>query len=364
MFNNLLEGTKVLELASVLAGPSVGMFLAELGAEVLKVENPNEGGDVTRSWRLKNEEFNDGRSAYFCSVNWGKESILIDLKKSKQKKELLKLISITDVLICSFKYSDAKKFGLNYDELKEINSSLIQINITGFSNQPKRVGYDAVVQAESGWWYMNGEKNKSGHKIPVALVDVLAAHQAKEAVLAALIYREKNNGKGCELTVSLMDSALAALVNQASNYLVAGHDPKPIGSEHPNIVPYGSTFMCKDGIEIMLAIGSDKQFASLCHILKISPSPDFESNKIRVKNKSAVLKFLARAIKKHKSSILYLELEQNFIPAGIVKPVSKALEEAPMHMILNDVDSGIKGVRSVVFANRKDLKAPPTLPTK
>src|SRR6478609_11070071 len=166
---------KVLELASVLAGPSVGQFFAELGAEVIKVENLKSGGDVTRTWKVSGEKEGD-LSAYFCSCNWGKKSIAVDLSSKEGKEIVQKLASKSDVVIASYKPGDAEKLGVAYEQLNNINPKLIYGQITGYGSDNNRVGYDAVIQAESGFMDMNGERGGDPLKMPVALIDVLAAH--------------------------------------------------------------------------------------------------------------------------------------------------------------------------------------------
>jgi len=178
----MFQDLKVLELASVLAGPSVGQFFAELGAEVIKVENSKTGGDVTRTWKSANEQTDD-RSAYFCSVNWGKKSIALDLTSNEGKAIIQKLAAKSDIIIASYKPGDAEKLGVEYAQLIAGNPKLIYGQITGYGSDNDRVGYDAVLQAESGFMDLNGEKNGSPTKMPVALIDVLAGHQLKEGLL-------------------------------------------------------------------------------------------------------------------------------------------------------------------------------------
>ena len=179
-----------MELASVLAGPSVGQFFAELGAEVIKIENPATGGDVTRSWKSAGEDTDD-RSAYFCSCNWGKKSVLIDLGDAGHRQKFYKLVETADIVIASYKPGDAEKLKVDYDSLSKINPRLVYGQITGYGLSDDRVGYDAVIQAESGFMDMNGYPQSDPLKLPVALIDVLAAHQLKEALLVALLNREK-----------------------------------------------------------------------------------------------------------------------------------------------------------------------------
>src|SRR5690606_17028566 len=209
----------VLELASVLAGPGVGQFFAELGAEVIKVENLRTSGDVTRSWKLKDEKTDD-RSAYFCSANWGKQSIAVDLTHVTGRDIVHRLARRADIVIASYKPGDAEKLGVDYASLSALNPRLIYGEISGYGQDNPRVGYDAIIQAEAGFMSMNGEPGGPSLKMPVALVDILAGHQLKEGLLVALMERTRT-GAGRRVSVSLIDAAIASLANQATIYLVS-----------------------------------------------------------------------------------------------------------------------------------------------
>nr|HPH47267.1 CoA transferase [Chryseolinea sp.] len=182
----MLHNIKVIELASVLAGPSVGQFFAELGADVIKIENLKTRGDVTRSWKGSGEQ-TDERSAYFCSVNWGKRSLAVDLTKKEGREIIHKLVTQADIVIASYKPGDAEKLEMDYNSLSKLNPKLIYGQITGYGSDNPRVGYDAIIQAEAGFMQMNGEQGGASLKMPVALIDVLAGHHLKEGVLLAMI---------------------------------------------------------------------------------------------------------------------------------------------------------------------------------
>lgn len=318
----LLKGLKVVELAGVLAGPSVGMFLAELGAEVIKIEGPN--GDITRHFKLASEHENDSISAYFSSVNYLKTYLKADFNNVNELEKVKKLILDSDIVLTNFKPGDAQKFGLNYENFSA-NSKLIYASITGFGNEDERAAFDVVLQAEAGYMFMNGEENSEPVKMPVALMDVLAAHQLKEAILLALMKRNAKN-KGCYIEVNLFQSAISALSNQASNYLMAKHIPTRMGSAHPNICPYGDILKFKNEKSIVLAIGSDKQFIQLCNLLEISDLPNdelFSTNLARVKNRKLLINKL-----NSKSENLDLEkylplFHQNKIPCGEIKSMDQ-----------------------------------------
>lgn len=324
----LLQDLKVIELASVLAGPSVGMFFAELGAKVIKVENKHSGGDVTRSWKLASEDEHHPFSAYYSSVNWGKESWMLDLKAPKDKEKLLVEIKSADVVIANFKAGSAEKLGLDYASLKALKPNLIYGEISGFGNS-KRIAYDVVLQAESGFLSMCGEPNGKPVKMPVALIDLLAAHQLKEGLLLALLQKEKT-GKGAKVSVSLYDAALAALANQATNYLMANHIANPMGTLHPNIAPYGECFACQAEKLIVLAVGNDKQFKALCQLLDLSDlakDKRFSENHLRVKNRAELAVKLEQAIKSWKREELLQVLIAADVPAGAVRNLQEVLEK-------------------------------------
>ena len=189
----MFEGIKVIELASVLAGPDVGTFFSELGAKVYKIENKLSGGDVTRKWKSKYEDSNSSVSAYFSSVNYNKKYLFCDFNDESELLKVKNLIKEADIVIANFKKGSAEKFGLDYNSLKEINPHLIYGNISGYGSKSSRAAYDVVLQAETGFMSINGEPNSKPLKMPVALIDVLAAHQLKEGILVALLNKEKHN---------------------------------------------------------------------------------------------------------------------------------------------------------------------------
>ncbi len=360
MFQNL----KVLELASVLAGPSVGQFFAELGAEVIKVENLKTGGDVTRSWKGVGEETDD-RSAYFCSCNWGKKSIAVDLTSEEGKQAVKKLAHRSDIVIASYKPGDAEKLGVSYQQLSTNNEHLIYGQISGYGSDDDRVGYDAVIQAESGFMDLNGEKDGQPTKMPVALIDVLAAHQLKEGLLLALLKKERS-GVGSLVEVSLIQSALSSLANQATNWLVTKKLPTRQGSAHPNIAPYGDSFLTKDGKRVLLAVGNDRQFKALIAVLGISEQVldlgawalevKFLSNQQRVENRLQLNELLEKAIVQFESKELMSKIYHLKIPAGLIQNVEEAFstQEANEILIRSTELTGVKN-----FAGRvSNIKLP------
>lgn len=358
MVNNIflmgvLDNLKVIDASSVLAGPSVATFLAELGADVIKVEHPAYG-DVTRSWKLPTEDKSSSVSAYFSSVNYNKEYIKLNLSAEEDHVEFMKLIDSADILIMNFKRSDYLKFQLDNSTLLSRNPRLIIGKINGYGEESDRVAYDLILQAESGFMSMNGQKDSPPTKMPVAFIDVLAAHHLKEAILLALYEREKTN-KGKSVSASLYEAAISSLSNQASNYLMSGNIPQRIGSLHPNIAPYGELFGTKDGATMTFAIGSDKHFEKLCRVLKLShlPASDkFNSNQMRIANRQELQKIIEEKTIQLNSGSLLSELEVLNVPAGKVRNLKEVFEdEKAKALILEEEIEGIKTkrIRSKIF---------------
>jgi crotonobetainyl-CoA:carnitine CoA-transferase CaiB-like acyl-CoA transferase len=344
----------VIELAGVLAGPSAGYFFAELGARVIKVENPATGGDVTRTWKLRTEDPHDEFSAYFWSVNALKEFVRLDLTNEKDTGELHRLVKTADIVITNYKPGDDRKLKVDYTTLSGINPQIIYAAINGFGEKDPRSAYDLILQAESGFMSMNGETNGRPLKMPVALIDLIAGHQLKEAVLIALLKKYKT-GKGSRITVSLFDSALASLANQATNWLIAKQLPRPGGSLHPNIAPYGELFETKDHQLITFAIGSNKQFRELCASLghpRLHADPHFSSNQLRVNNRSQLYTLLYDLVRKQNYEDIFRTCIEREIPMGKVRDLKEvfALPEAVnMTRRISAAGKVIETVSSIAF---------------
>jgi len=370
MSRSLFEQLTVIELGSVLAAPAVGVFFAELGSRVIKVENLSTGGDVTRTWKLPSEDEKDDISSYFSCVNWGKESLAIDLRFAEGRQILYELVKKSDIVLVNYKVGDAEKLATDYKTLRSYNPALIYAHITGYGLDSERAGYDAIIQSESGFTYINGEPDGPPVKLPVALMDLLAAHQLKEAILVALIKRMQS-GQGSYVASSLFQSGVASLANQATNWLVAGKIPQRMGSDHPNIVPYGTIFKTADEKEIVLAVGSDKQFAKLCEIIQrpeLSSDQRFSTNYQRVIHRDELKAILRKEIARFNRDELLDQLEKNHVPAGAVNNIKEVFEtEAAKKILLSGQTGGrtIKGMRNVVFefqgenVCREKLSPPP-----
>jgi crotonobetainyl-CoA:carnitine CoA-transferase CaiB-like acyl-CoA transferase len=365
---------RILELASVLAGPQVGQFFAELGAEVLKIESP--AGDVTRSWKTSAETSappaaaEASVSAYFSASNWGKQSHVLDLTTPVGQAELHHLAAQADIVLASYKPGDAEKLRADYATLAAANPRLIYGHLSGYGPDNARAGYDAVLQAEAGFMYLNAAgPGQPPQKMPVAMVDLLAAHQLKEGLLTALFQRERT-GRGALVQVSLLDSALSALANQAATYLATGHDPQPLGSGHPSIVPYGTVYRAANGRQLVLAVGSDGQFRHLCAAFE---RPDwatearFQTNAARVAHRAALENLLTERIAEVDGEALLAELERRTVPAGAVRSVGEALAHASAApMLLPGAAAGPAGLRTVAFRSPQwpvvaQLSVPPAL---
>lgn len=347
---------KVVELANVLAGPAVGMFFSELGAEVIKIENKLTNGDITRSWKLATEDKGSTISAYYASVNWNKKSVLIDLTNTDEKQKVYDLIRKADIVISNYKPGDDIKLEMDYDTIKGINPSIIYAHITGFGENNPRTAYDVVLQAETGYMYMNSQAIGKPLKMPVALIDVLAAHQLKEGILIALIKKLKT-GKGSKVSVSLFDTAVCSLANQASNWLMANHDPQPIGSLHPNIAPYGEILLTADGKQLVLAIGNNKQFEKFCTLLnatELLTNSKFIDNTSRLKHRTELHELLLINASKHDSVQLMKDFIQNDIPVGVVRSVQEVFESNALNRLILEETGAIgeksRSVRTIAFA--------------
>ena len=349
----MLNKLKIIDLSTVLAGPSVGTFFAELGAEVIKIEHPIHK-DVTRSWKLPDEDSESDISAYFSSINYRKQYKNIDLRTEDGKNAFLEIIRDADILITNFKKGDDAKFGIEDAVLHGINKRLIIGKINGYGEESDRVAYDLILQAESGFMSMNGTEDSGPVKMPVALIDVLSAHHLKEGILLALYQREQT-GLGQSVSVSLYDAALSSLVNQASNYLMTGNIPKRIGSKHPNIAPYGELFETVDNAIITFAIGSNKHFEKLCNAIgfeNLIEDNRFSDNQSRVVNRDELYQILNRKIKTLQSDQLLHQLQELNVPAGKVKNLKEVFEsEDAKSLIREEIIDGVptKRVTSIAF---------------
>jgi crotonobetainyl-CoA:carnitine CoA-transferase CaiB-like acyl-CoA transferase len=336
--SQVLEGVKVLELASVLAGPLAGTALAARGATVTKVERP-PNGDVTRSWKSATEQVEGDTSAYYASANAGKRVVWCDLGSEEGQEWLEAALAEHDVLLHNFKAADLVKFGLEPADLARRHPHLINVRLLGFPGAPERLAYDVVVQAETGFMSMNGEPGSKPLRMPVALMDVLASHQIRTAVLEGLLGRSQGR-TGAYAEVSLEASGISALVNQSTNFLMNGEVPHAQGSIHPNIAPYGDLLKCADGW-MVLAVGNDRQFQRLCAVLghaNWSDRPEFLSNVDRLRHREALMALLNEAASSQTRAHWDAAFQKNGIPAGVVRRMDEVFApgSAGAGMLLED----------------------------
>ena len=340
----MFKDLKIVELASVLAGPLTGSFFSELGAEVIKIENKRTNGDITRTWKLPSEDKNATASAYYSAANYSKKVLLLDLTNASDYQTLILHLKEADIVISNFKPDSAKKLRLDYDHLKEYNETIIYAELTGFGSNDSRPAFDVVLQAETGFMYMNGEPNGNPVKMPVALIDILASHHMKEAILCAIINKLKT-GKGKHIEISLYNSALASLANQATNWLMAGHIPEAMGSQHPNIAPYGDLYLTKDNTFIVLAVGTDKQFIKLCSLLQL-PIAGFETNEQRLMQRKSLNIMIGDCFKTERANYWSATLKRNNIPYGVVKNMKEVFQdEKSKNMLISENIEGLEAIK-------------------
>jgi crotonobetainyl-CoA:carnitine CoA-transferase CaiB-like acyl-CoA transferase len=318
-----LRGVRVADLSRVLAGPYCTMVLADLGADVVKVERP-QGGDETRGW---GPPFASGEAAYFLSVNRGKRSCALDLGQEEGRAIALELCARADVVIENFKLGGAERLGVGYEQVRERNPRVVYCSITGFGSERRpagRPGYDFVAQAETGLMSITGPRDGQPHKVGVALVDVLTGLHAAAAILAAL-----QGGEGGRIEVPLLDCGLAGLINVAQNALVTGRDPERYGNAHPNIVPY-QDFATASG-RIAVAAANDGLFRALCEAMALAELPEderFATNAARVENREELIPRLEAAFEQRPAEEWLAALEAAGVPSGKVRTVPDALEAA------------------------------------
>lgn len=333
-----LAGLKVLDLSRVLAGPWAGQMLADLGADVVKVERP-EVGDDTRAWGPPYLQDADGRdtseAAYFLSANRNKRSITIDFTQAAGQQQVRELVAEADVLIENFKVGGLAAYGLDYASLQQLNPRLIYCSITGFGQTgpyAKRAGYDFMIQAMGGLMSVTGkaadEEGGGPVKVGVALTDILTGLYASNAVLAALAERERS-GQGQYIDLALLDVQVACLGNQALNYLSTGVPPQRLGNAHPNIVPY-QDFPTADG-DFILTVGNDGQFRRFCEVAghpEWASDARFASNAQRVAHRAELVPLIRQATVFRTTAEWIIALEQAGVPCGPINDLAQVFDDA------------------------------------
>ena len=323
-----LKGLRVLDLTRVLAGPFATQMLGDFGAEIIKIEKPHEG-DETRGWGppfVKNANGSDGDAAYFHAANRGKKSICIDISKPEGASLIKALALKSDILVENYKVGGLAKYGLDFAALHQLNPRLIYCSITGFGQTgpyANRAGYDFMIQGMAGVMSVTGEAEGRPLKMGVAFSDIFAGLHAVIGIQAALIAREKT-GLGQHIDISLLDSQVSVLANQAMNYLVSGKVPSRLGNEHPNIVPY-QTFETADG-HIIVAAGNDRQFAALCNVIGangLGGDAGFKTNRGRVELRGELIPALAPYFKSRSTAQWITALEFDAVPCGPIHTIDQ-----------------------------------------
>ena len=369
-----LAGLKVIELARILAGPWAGQILADLGAEVIKVESP--AGDDTRQWGPPFIEYADGSkdAAYFHAANRGKTSVVIDFATPEGQAQVRALVADADVMIENFKVGTLAKYGLDYASLSAGNPALVYCSITGFGQDgpyASRPGYDFIIQGMSGVMDLTGDPDGPPQKIGVAFADIMTGLYAVIAIQAALAARAVS-GRGDHIDMALFDVMTGVLANQAQNYLVTGQTPRRLGNSHPNITPY-AVFPCQDGWFI-LAVGNDSQFRKFCAAMgldALARDTRFTSNALRLEHRSVLEVLVAEATRLRTRADLLELLEAAGVPAGPINSVADAFADpqivarAMQQQFLTPDGQSIAGIRTPIRFGQMELKlgaAAPKLP--
>ncbi len=343
-----LSGLRVVELARILAGPWAGQTLADLGADVIKVESPE--GDDTRKWGPPFVEREGDRSAsYFHACNRGKRSIAVDFRQPEGQATVRDLAAGADILIENFKVGGLAKYGLDYDSLAALNPGLIYCSITGFGQDgpyAHRAGYDYIIQGMSGLMSITGEPDGQPQKVGVAVTDIFTGLYAVAAILAA-VHRRAATGRGQHIDMSLLDCATAITANQAMNYLTTGKPPRRLGNAHPNLTPY-QVFECADGW-IIIATGNDAQYRRLCGLLglgELAEAPEFLTNADRIANREALTRRLNAATRAFSKADLLAACEAKGVPAGPINDLDEVFADPQvLHRGLRQELGGVPTVR-------------------
>ncbi len=353
-----LAGLKVVELARVLAGPLAGQTLADLGAEVIKIESPQ--GDDTRQWGPPFVDHDGEESAaYFHCCNRGKKSVVIDFRTPEGQAQVKHLVADADILIENFKVGGLAKYGLDYDSLAALNSRLIYCSITGFGQDgpyAKRAGYDYIIQGMSGLMSVTGDPDGQPQKVGVAVTDIFTGIYACTGILAAVNQRH-TTGKGQHIDMALLDVATAVMTNQGMNYLATGNAPKRMGNAHPNIVPY-QVFDCADG-HIIVASGNDGQYRHFCALLgvpELADHPDYATNAARLSNRDKLAALLTAKTLEWSKIDLLAACEAGGVPAGPINDMQEAFADPQViHRGMRVDLDGIPSVRLPITFSDADV---------
>ena len=360
-----LAGVKVVELARILAGPWAGQTLADLGADVVKVEAPE--GDDTRQWGPPFiTRDNDTSAAYFYATNRGKTSVICDFRTPEGQAMVRQLVADADVLIENFKVGGLAKYGLDYASLSQVNPKLIYCSITGFGQTgpyAHRAGYDFIIQGMSGLMSVTGEPGGQPQKAGVAVTDIFTGVYSATAILAALVQRGRT-GQGQHIDMALLDVATSIMANQAMNYLATGKVPGMMGNAHVNLAPY-AVFDCADGW-IILATGNDAQYRRLCTILGLpdmAADPNFATNALRIANRVEMTRRLTEATRAFQKADLLTACEAQGVPAGPINNLAEVFADPQVvARQMQIAPEGIPGVRSPMTFSNANLALGHTAP--
>ncbi|WP_026908201.1 CaiB/BaiF CoA transferase family protein [Paucisalibacillus globulus] len=357
-----LENIRVLDLTRVLAGPYCTMILGDLGAEVIKVEAPG-GSDETRKW---GPPFQNDISAYYLCANRNKKSITLNLKSQESIETIKSLVKESDVVIHNFKTGTMERFGIDYEQLSKINPGIVFCSITGFGETgPYKdlPGYDFIIQGMSGLMSITGDEQSGPQKVGVAITDILTGLYAAIGIQAALLEREQS-GKGQKLDLSLYDTAISALVNIGSNYLMSEKIPSRLGNHHANIVPY-QTFNTMDG-EMVVAVGNDNQFKAFCSILgkdHYSEDERFKTNPARVENRDIIIPLIQEILLTKPTSYWLDKCHENNIPCGPIQNIEEVTKDPQLHAreMFLEVGHPTAGLIKMIGSPLKLSRTPTTL---
>ena len=353
-----LAGLKVIEMARILAGPWAGQTLSDLGAEVIKVESPK--GDDTRAWGPPFVTRDDDVSAsYFHSTNRGKASVTVDFSSPEGQERIREMVRDADIFIENFKVGGLKKYGLDYESLRQVNPKLIYCSITGFGQTgpyAHRAGYDFIIQGMSGLMSITGAPEGQPQKAGVAITDIFTGVYSVSAILAALHQRE-STGKGQWIDMALLDVAVAVTANQALNYLTTGVAPGRMGNAHMNLTPY-EVFDCADGF-IIIATGNDPQYQRLCRVLGLddmAEAPEFLHNKDRIANRRVMIARLNGATAGWKKDDLLAACEAQGVPAGPINDLAEVMADPQVKARGMEIElDGVPGIRAPFRFSDADL---------
>ena len=372
-----LDGLKVLDLSRILAGPTCTQLLGDLGADVIKIENPKTNGDDTRTWGPPYAEDADGRrtdlSAYFICANRNKRSVAADIASPEGQELVRSLARRADIVVENFKPGGLAQYGLDYPSLAKINPSLIYCSISGFGQtgpNAHKPGYDLMAQGYGGIMSLTGEPEGQPMKVAVGIADVMCGMYASVGILAALRHREKS-GEGQHIDIGLVDAQIAWLINEGTNYLTSGRLPERRGNEHPNIAPY-QVYECADG-HVIIACGNDRQFARLCDFLALetlAANPQFTTNPARIENRVALNDHLVPKFRARRQAEIIAGLEERGVPVGPVNTLDQVFtsDQAQAREMLIELESAatsatVKMIGNPLKMSRTPIdyrRAPPT----